>query len=158
MNRFKIQFPLLALGLTLTLLARADSEYNADVKVTKLLRTSTNVAGQPIVYPKDHTAEVSILTVEIPPGKQTGWHIHPVPIFAYMLSGTLTVKFADGKEKTFHPGDAMAEAVNVLHNGTNRGTEPAKLLIFVAGEKNVPFTIKEETKEVPDVLSSKVSQ
>ncbi len=146
MNPSPLKYVLLALLLFLPLpLLRAEGDkpdYNTDVTVTKLLRTSTNVAGQPIVYPHDKAAEASILIVDIPPGKQTGWHQHPVPIFGYVLSGTLTVHFADGKKNVFHPGDALAEAVQVLHNGANEGTEPVKLLIFVAGEKNVPFTVK----------------
>jgi quercetin dioxygenase-like cupin family protein len=155
-KRWKSSLVLIALGLALTLIAPADdkADYNTDVKVTKLLGTSTNAAGQPIVYPHDAPAEASILIVEIPPGKQTGWHKHPVPLFGYVMSGTLTVEFADSTKKVFHPGDAMAEAVNVLHNGTNSGTEPVKLLIFVAGEKNVPFTIKEKAKEAPEKSSS----
>ena len=111
----KLLFTIAWLTLALSLPAVADKpDYNSDVTVTKLLRTSTNTAGQTIVYPKEHAAEVSILTVEIPPGKQTGWHKHPVPIFGYVMSGTLTVQFADGTKKIFHPGDALAEAVNVL--------------------------------------------
>jgi quercetin dioxygenase-like cupin family protein len=81
--------------------------------------------------------------VEIPVGKETGWHKHPVPLFGYVVSGTLTVYFADGKKNTFHPGDALAEAVNVVHNGINEGKDPVKLIIFVAGEQKIPFTIKE---------------
>jgi len=144
MNLFSRLSIIAGLTLSLSFHAAADKpDYNSDVTVTKLLRTSTNAAGQTIVYPKGHPAEVSILTVEIPPGKQTGWHKHPVPIFGYVLSGTLTVQFADGTKKIFHAGDALAEAVNVLHNGTNQGTDTVKLLIFVAGEKNVPFTVKQ---------------
>jgi quercetin dioxygenase-like cupin family protein len=135
----------LSLCLALTFSAWADPpDYNSDIKVAKLFQGSKDVLGQTIVWPTKAPAEASIMTVEIPPGKETGWHKHPVPIFGYVLSGTLTVKFADGKTKTLHQGDAMAEAVNVLHNGTNQGTEPVKLIIFVAGEKNVPFTVKNE--------------
>ncbi len=120
----------------------AKSDYNQDVTVTKLLRTSTNSIGQPIAYPHDAPAEASVLIVDIPPGKQTGWHKHPVPLFGYVLSGTITVHLADGKKNVFKQGEAFAESVNTLHNGINEGTEPVKLLIFVAGEKNVPFTKK----------------
>ena len=160
LRKLKNSLFLVVAGLAFALIARADDkpDYNNDVKVTKLLRTSTNAAGQTIVYPKDGPAEVSILTVEIPPGKQTGWHKHPVPIFGYVLSGTLTVNFAGGEKKVFHPGDALAEAVNVLHNGVNHGTETVKLLIFVAGEKGVPFTIKETSREALDSPSAKMSQ
>ena len=145
MNSSKLLFVFVAIGLALALPLRAHPEtpvYDSDVHVKTLLQTSTNSVGQPIVYPHDAPAEVAILRVEIPPGKQTGWHSHPMPLFGYVLSGTLTVQFANGKKNVFHQGDALAEAVNVPHNGVNEGTEPVKLLIFVAGEKKTPFTVK----------------
>lgn len=138
----------LPLGIVLSLILplQADSEkspYTGNVQVKTLLRTSTNSVGQTIEYPRDNKAEVSVLMVEIAPGGETGWHKHPVPIFAYILSGEITVHLANGDKHTFHQGEAAAESVNMLHNGVNEGKEPAKLLIFVAGEKTVPFTIKE---------------
>ena len=117
------------------------SVYNSSVRVKTLLRTSTNAAGQPIVYPEGK-AEVSVLIVEIPPGRKTGWHIHPVPIFGYVLAGQVTVEFANGEKHTFTEGQALAEAVNLLHQGTNEGKVPTRLLIFVAGKTDSPFTIK----------------
>lgn len=135
------------LGLTLVVVPLSAKEpdslpYNKDVRVTTLLRSSVNSAGQPIAYPHNGKAEVSILIVEIAPGKQTGWHHHPVPLFGYVLEGQVTVELAGGKRETFHKGEAMAECVNMLHNGVNHGKIPTRLLIFVAGEKSVPFTVK----------------
>jgi quercetin dioxygenase-like cupin family protein len=120
------------------------SPYAGAVTVKTLLRTSTNSAGQPIEYPHDGTPEVSILLIDIAPGKETGWHKHPVPLFGYVLSGQVTVHLANGDKHTFRKGDALAEAVNMLHNGVNEGAVPTRLLVVVAGEKNVPFTIKEK--------------
>lgn len=136
---------ILPLLLTLPALLRAEQaqpDYNSDVRVTPLLRTSTNFAGQQIQYPDKHPAEASILIVTIPPGKQTGWHTHPVPLFGYVLSGEITVTIKGHGKHTFHEGDPLAECVNLLHNGVNTGTAPVKLLIFVAGEKSTPFTVK----------------
>jgi quercetin dioxygenase-like cupin family protein len=147
---FAIKRTFLPLGVALSLILplQADSEkspYTGNVQVKTLLRTSTNSVGQAIEYPHDHKAEVSVLTVEIAPGGETGWHKHPVPIFAYVLAGEVTVHLANGGKHTFHQGEAMAESVDMLHNGVNEGKEPTKLLVFVAGEKNVPFTVKEKT-------------
>jgi quercetin dioxygenase-like cupin family protein len=142
----KLTFVVCGMAVLSVLPLQADSEkspYSGDVQVKALLRTSTNSVGQAIVYPHDNKAEVSVLMVEIAPGGETGWHKHPVPIFAYILSGEVTVHFANGDKHTFHQGEAVAESVNMLHNGINEGKEPAKLLIFVAGEKTVPFTVKE---------------
>jgi quercetin dioxygenase-like cupin family protein len=68
-----------------------------------------------------------------------------VPLFGYVLSGQVTVQLADGRKQTFREGDPLAECVNMLHNGVNEGAVPTKLLIVVAGEKNVPFTVKAAT-------------
>lgn len=147
MNSHLIKFGFLAFALALAQMPplkahEGDSPYNKDVRVKTLLKTSTNSIGQVIEYPHKGKAEVSVLIVEIAPGKQTGWHRHPVPIFAYVLSGQVTVRLANGDKQTFRQGEALAESVNVLHNGVNEGSDPARLLIFVAGEKNVPFTVK----------------
>jgi len=131
--------------------AETDKEpYNGDVRVKTLLRTSTNSVGQAIEYPHDGKAEISVLTVEIPPGKETGWHRHPVPLFGYVLSGEITVYLAKGEKHTYHQGEAIAESVNTLHNGINEGKESVKLLIFVAGEEKVPFTVKAQAADIPN--------
>ncbi len=112
------------------------------MKVTPLLLTETTEAGQPIVYPQVKDPEVRAVMVVIPPGVETGWHVHPFPCYAYILSGELEVEFEGGVKKQFHAGQAIAEAVNVLHNGRNPGKEDARLVMFVTGEKDLPFTIK----------------
>jgi len=40
--------------------------------------------------------EVTVMTVELSPGTETGWHTHPVLVYAYILSGSLTVE-VEGK-------------------------------------------------------------
>ena len=111
--------------------------------VNTLLQTAVNSLGQPIEYPRDGSPEVTAFLVEMAPGEETGWHQHPVPLFGYVLQGQITVQLADGRKTTYHQGDPLAECVNMLHNGTNEGKELTKLLIVVAGEKDVPFTKKE---------------
>jgi len=114
--------------------------YKKEIQVTPLLRTTTTVAGQIIVYPTTRNAEVTAVHVEIPPGAETGWHKHPFPCFAYILSGALDLTMEGGKSVHLVAGQAMAESLNVLHNGKNNGTESVKLVMFVMGEKEKPFT------------------
>jgi quercetin dioxygenase-like cupin family protein len=118
------------------------SEYEQGVKVTPLLKTATTTLGQLIEYPKTARPEVTALEVEIAPGKETGWHKHPVPGYAYMLSGTLTIEMEDGKHFQFEAGKAFVEVINTLHNGKNLGTEPVRLVVFFIGEAGKPFTIR----------------
>jgi quercetin dioxygenase-like cupin family protein len=82
------------------------------------------------------------LEVEIPPGKETGWHKHPMPGYAYVLSGTLTIAIEDGQHFQFEAGKAFVEVIHTLHNGKNLGTEPVKLVVFFPGEAGRPFTIR----------------
>ena len=115
--------------------------YQKQVQVTPLLKTTTTSAGQPIAYPQIIDPEVAVLLVEIPPGTETGWHKHPFPCYAYILSGELSVDFEGGQTNHFTAGQAFAEGVNLRHNGKNIGTEPVRLVLFVTGEKDKPFTV-----------------
>lgn len=62
-----------------------------------------------------------------------------------MLDGELSVETATGEKKTFRPGDAIAEVVNVLHNGINAGPQPVRLVLFVIGTAGQPFAVRPAT-------------
>jgi quercetin dioxygenase-like cupin family protein len=108
--------------------------------VRTLLRTTTNSVGQPIAYPREGTPEVAALAVEMAPGEETGWHRHPVPLLGYLLAGELTVYQASGEKRVVGVGEISLESVDVFHNGVNEGAEPLKMIVFVAGLKDVAFT------------------
>lgn len=116
--------------------------YSTSIQVTPLLQTSKTAAGQPMSYPVTNNPEFTAILVEIPPGAETGWHKHPFPCYAYMLSGEVSVELESGTVNHFGAGEAFVEVTNMFHNGKNLGSEPAKLVMFVTGEKNKPFTIK----------------
>lgn len=122
--------------------ASADDGYRPQITVTKILQTTETSAGQTIVYPKVENPEVTAVLVEIPPGAETGWHKHPFPAYGYVLAGGLEVETEGGKSQRYKAGDAIAEMVNLLHNGKNTGTESVKLVMFVTGAKGLPFTVR----------------
>ncbi|MBI3897609.1 MAG: cupin domain-containing protein [Gammaproteobacteria bacterium] len=128
-------------GLTATIVS-GDNAYNNTVKALPLLTTSVDSLGQPIHYPQVAQPGVTMLRVQLPPGSETGWHMHPVPGFAYVISGTLTVEYEGGKQLQFSAGQGFAEVVNALHNGKNPGSEPVTLVVVFMGEKDKPFAIK----------------
>lgn len=111
------------------------------VKVTPLVKETTNWDGEPIVYPKGK-AEMTAVHVEIAPGAQTGWHCHMVPNFAYMLEGTLDLTLDDGRVKRLKAGEALAEVVKRSHNGRNVGSTPARLIVFYAGAVGSPLSVE----------------
>jgi quercetin dioxygenase-like cupin family protein len=134
---------LLTILVTLPVYAQSNEAegYQKQVQVTPLLKATVTSAGQPIAYPQIIDPEVTVLLVEIPPGTETGWHKHPFPCYAYILSGELSVDFEGGQTNHFTAGQAFAEGVNLRHNGKNIGMEPVRLVLFVTGEKDKPFTV-----------------
>lgn len=113
----------------------AAKDYTGRVSAEKILVTTTAGNGQKHTYLKTDRPEVTAMTVEIPPGAETGWHLHTVPVYAYVLSGVLQIEIADGKTLTFKPGDAIVEVQNLGHNGVNRGAETVRLVVFYTGEE-----------------------
>lgn len=123
-------------------------EANNVVKVTPLLKTQTTWDGKPIAYPKG-TAEITGMTVEIAPGGETGWHLHPVPSFGVLLEGELEVSLKTGARKIVKAGEALAEVINTLHNGRNIGKTPVKILVFYAGSTELNIAEKASAPESP---------
>lgn len=121
---------------------------NKDVTATPLLKTESSWNGAALAYPAGN-AEVSAMIVEIAPGGETGWHLHTVPSVAVMLEGEIDVALKGGQTKHFKKGDALAEVVNTLHNGTNSGTIPAKLAVFYAGASGLGLTVVEDPSAKP---------
>ncbi|MDX2307067.1 MAG: cupin domain-containing protein [Hyphomicrobium sp.] len=121
--------------------------------VAPLLSSGATVAGETIVYPAG-TPNVTAAVVTLAPGAETGWHRHGVPVFGYMLEGELTVTYdaqtsvgrsdsgsAGSNVRVLRGGDALLEAMAVLHNGRNTGSGPARILAVFMGAEGVPGTL-----------------
>jgi quercetin dioxygenase-like cupin family protein len=128
----------------LTSLAWA-ADYNAGVSATVLQKTSVTGNGEKITYLQTDRAEVTAMTVDLAPGAETGWHQHPVPVYAYVVAGNLTVELEDGKVLNFRAGEAIIEVVNTLHIGKNKGMEPVRLAVFYLGSEGQANVIKMES-------------
>ena len=115
----------------------AEQAYSQKVEVTPLIAAMETVIGQPLVYPTGK-AEVTAVIVTIPPGGETGWHEHQVPLFGYMLDGVLTVDYGDKGVRVYETGDSLMEAMNWPHNGTNRGAVPVRILAVYIGAEGIP--------------------
>lgn len=130
------------IGLLLMAPSAFAADYSSGVTAKVLIKTSVTGNGQKIVYPRTDKAEVTAMIADFAPGAETGWHKHPVPVYAYVVSGTLSVELEDGTQLSFGAGDAIIEVVNTLHNGINRGTVPVKLAVFYLGAEGMPNVVK----------------
>ncbi len=147
MNRMKrIYTAVFCSLLFLGIAGNAMGDDYAGAKVTAIKKSTTTANGQKMEYLKTDHPEVTALLVEIPPGGETGWHLHPVPVYAYVLSGTITVEMEGGESRDYNEGEAIFEAVNAAHNGKNLGKIPVKLIVFYTGETGKPVTIRVQHK------------
>ena len=121
----------------------AETGYLSEIKIVPLLKTSTDVGGHPLEYPKTGTPEVTGVLVEIPVGQNTGWHFHANPSVEYVLQGQITVEDSAGTKRLFKAGDSFAELVNVKHCGYNTGDVPVKIIMFAIGQVGSPISQKE---------------
>ncbi|HWR00482.1 MAG TPA: cupin domain-containing protein [Chlorobaculum sp.] len=145
---------MIAMLLFWSLPSAALADNYANVKVDKILVSSTNYTGQPLSYNNTVNPEVTALVVHIPPGGSTGWHKHPIPVYAYMLDGELTISMKDGASYLFRKGEVILEVINTLHNGVNKGNKEAILMVFYSGTAGQPNVIKEEPTGTPAVSST----
>ncbi len=130
------------LALATTVLAVAPISAQVNFKATPILQSSTTSMGAPIAYPKTGKPEVTALLFEIGPGGESGRHMHPNPTFVYVLDGAIDVEMDGGMVHTYTAGDSFLEVLNTWHNGKNKGTTPAKVLVVFAGVKGKPNLVR----------------
>jgi quercetin dioxygenase-like cupin family protein len=106
-----------------------------------VLSTGNTVTGQPIRYPSGAPAQITAVTITLEPGQQTGWHMHPVPLFGYILEGELTVDYGPKGQRTFVKGEGLAEAMDEAHNGRNTGRGPVTILAVFIGMEGARTTV-----------------
>ncbi|MGD9950789.1 MAG: cupin domain-containing protein [Desulfobulbus sp.] len=136
------------IGVLLVVSSMLGAGYSSGVTANVLNKTSVTGDGQKIVYPQTDKAEVTAMLVNIAPGAETGWHKHPIPVYAYVISGDLTVELEGGQRFSYSTGNAIIEVVNTMHNGKNTGAEPVKLAVFYLGAEGVPNVIKPEGQQL----------
>jgi quercetin dioxygenase-like cupin family protein len=139
----RVQWIIVVLLLLVQSSAVQTEEYS-NLEVKKLLTSTTSSNGQQLSYLRTDHPEVTVLVIHIPSGGSTGWHQHPVPVYAYMLEGSLTVEMKDGKTYEFKKGEVILEEMNSMHNGYNSGSDAASLVVFYTGAVGIPIVIKEE--------------
>lgn len=120
----------------------ADSNDKSVISIP-ILQGNADILGAPIIYPAGE-AEITAVMISLPPGAETGWHSHTVPLFGQVVSGVLTVDYGSKGIRKFQPGDALFEAVNWPHKGINDGDVPVEIFVIYMGAKGVPNSIKNE--------------
>jgi len=134
----------LALGLVAALPAAAEQHVAVGQNVTSapgitaetLDSSGRTIIGQSYAYPEGKAVVTSAIIV-VPPGVETGWHTHAVPLFGYILEGTLTVDYGPNGIRNYGPGTGFMEAFETPHNGMNNGDVTVRILTVYAGAEGV---------------------
>ena len=115
------------------------------------LMTNAMAAQQPhveMLMSKDLTdissgKEVSMITVEFPPGGADPVHRHNAHSFVYVLEGSVVMQLKGGKEVTLTPGQTFYEGPDDVHVvGRNASkTNPAKLVVVLVKNKGAPILV-----------------
>ena len=119
-----------------------------EVKISELLRTGCTWDGAELpAYPSGRP-ELVCRRMVFPAGTRLGWHHHPVINFGIVEQGELTIVGRDGREKTVHQGEALAEMVGTVHRGENRGTVPVILNMFYVSQEGMELTVQDPSIDV----------
>jgi quercetin dioxygenase-like cupin family protein len=124
-----------------------------------ILMTGTPAAQQPTVKPSAPEAkvtpllskdlpelpgkEVSMITVEYPPGSVDPVHRHYAHAFVYVLEGSIVMQVKGGKEVTLTPGQTFYEGPDDIHLvGRNASSSsPAKFVVLLIKDKGAPVLV-----------------
>ena len=105
-----------------------------------VLKATQTRDNQPIVYPTGKPEIVSVIGT-IQPGGRTPLHLHPVPVYVYVLEGEIELRSKGGTPHRYKPGSAYIEALNHDHQLFNVGNTAAKVLVVFVGEEGKPTTV-----------------
>ena len=133
---------LVGVGLILLLSSHVWAADANGVTVDTLAKASSSWDGRDLPEYAKGEPEITILKITIPPKVQLALHKHPVINAGVLLKGQLTVVSEDKETLHLKAGDAIVELVNKWHYGKNEGDEPAEIIVFYAGIKGGPITIK----------------
>lgn len=133
---------LIAICFVFLLSGNVLAEDLAGVKTEVLAKTSLSWDGSHLPDYSKGTPEITILRIKIPVGAQLPLHTHPIINAGVLLSGELTVVTEDNKTLHLKAGDSIVEVVNKWHYGKNEGDKTAEILVFYAGVRETPITIK----------------
>jgi quercetin dioxygenase-like cupin family protein len=119
-----------ALTVALSLAGGALGAYDGTVR--SLL--SKDLAGDP-------RREISMITVEYPPGDSTPVHTHHAQAMVYVLEGSIVMQVKGGAPVTLAQGQTFYEGPDDVHIVSRNASQaaPAKFVVFLVKDKGAPI-------------------
>jgi len=111
-----------------------------ETSVDLLLDSDLTILGDAFAYPAGR-ARITAARLTVPPGATVPLHLHPVPLFVYILQGEISVDYGSRGTITYRKGDTFVEAFEWPHHARNAGKGNVKLLAVYVGAEGVPNSI-----------------
>jgi quercetin dioxygenase-like cupin family protein len=91
----------------------------------------------------DPGKELTMITVEYPPGGSDPVHTHHAQAMVYVLEGSIVMQVKGGAPVTLQRGQTFYEGRDDVHTvGRNTSqTAPAKFLVFLVKDKGAPILV-----------------
>ena len=85
--------------------------------------------------------EVTMITVDYPPGASTPMHTHDAQAMVYVLEGSIVMQAKGGTAVTLTPGQTWYEGLDDVHVVSRNASSsaPAKYLVFMVKDKGAPI-------------------
>ena len=85
--------------------------------------------------------EVSMITVDYPPGGSTPAHTHHAQALLYVLEGSIVMQVKGKPPVTLTPGQTWYEGPDDVHVVSRNASDsaPAKYLVFMVKDKGAPI-------------------
>jgi quercetin dioxygenase-like cupin family protein len=85
--------------------------------------------------------EVSMITVDYPPGASTPTHTHHAQAMVYVLEGSIVMQVKGGTPVTLSSGQTWYEGPDDVHVVSRNASDsaPAKYLVFMVKDKGAPI-------------------
>lgn len=119
------------------------------VKIETLANSTKMWDGNLLPNYPNGQPKIKVLKISVPSGVTLPWHYHPVINAAVILQGTLELTLKNGNRKTYKKGDALIEVVNTVHSGKALGETDVELVVFYAGQKDIPTTVLSAPPRTP---------
>ena len=89
----------------------------------------------------DKSKELSMITVEYPPGGSTPVHTHHAQALVYVLEGSIVMQVRGGASVTLSPGQTWYEGPDDVHVVSRNASSSAaaKYAVFMVKDKGAPI-------------------
>jgi len=83
--------------------------------------------------------EIVQVETKIPPGVESGWHVHPGEEVGYIIAGNVEMKVQGRPTVILHAGDGFLIPPNTPHNARDLGPETGRMLSTYIVEGGQPL-------------------